>query len=370
MLRLVGRVTSRAGTSVAFVTLEIDADTAVIPVARTGSVEPTRHVYVRGARSPLGWRVADVLAGVPGIEVIVASGDAPADPTLGKFDTIVDVGVADHDLLGRRGANVTAGAHDLLVDADRLRVDRLVVLSSAMVYGALANNPVPITEDAVLRPDTTFVFARQLAAAEEVIEAWRANKPDRAVAILRSAVPIAGDGTSSIARALTAGFGQRFGESSPGAQFVHHDDVATAVALSVERRLDGVYNVAPDGSIPGEQVRALSGQRFRLPVPDRVADVVGALRWRFQRGPIPPGLRSYTREPWIVANDKLRAQGWAPAVTNEQAYVEGTEAKWWTMVTPKRRQEIALGAMIGALVAGAVVGVVIGRRWRRRRAQP
>ena len=61
--------------------------------------------------------------------------------------------------------------------------------------------------------------------------------------------------------------------------------------------------------------------------------------------------------PWIVANDKLRAEGWAPTVTNEQAYVEGTEAKWWTMVTPKRRQEIALGAMIGAIAC---------RRDRRR----
>jgi nucleoside-diphosphate-sugar epimerase len=356
------------------VTVEIDPE-IVAPPSESGDrgvdqPSAVRRVYVRGVRSPLGWRVAEVLAAVPEIEVIVASGDAPADPSLGAVDTIVDVGVADHDLLGRRGASVTAGAQDLLADVDRLGVDRLVVLSSAMVYGALANNPVPITEDAVLRPDTTFVFARQLASAEEVIEAWRSSAPGREVAMLRPAVPIAADGTSSIARALTAGFGQRFGESAPGAQFVHHDDVATAVALAVERRLDGVFNVAPDGSIPGERVRALTGQRLRLPVPDRLADVVGALRWRFQRGPIPPGLRSYTREPWIVANDKLRAEGWVPTVTNEQAYVEGTEAKWWTMVTPQRRQEIALGAMIAAIVAAVVVGVVMGRRWWRRRVRP
>jgi nucleoside-diphosphate-sugar epimerase len=349
---------------------EIGASSSESGDRGVGQPSAVRRVYVRGVRSPLGWRVAEVLGAVPEIEVIVASGDAPADPSLGAVDTIVDVGVADHDLLGRRGASVTAGAQDLLVDVDRLGVDRLVVLSSAMVYGALANNPVPITEDAVLRPDTTFVFARQLASAEEVIEAWRSSAPGREVAMLRPAVPIAADGTSSIARALTAGFGQRFGESAPGAQFVHHDDVATAVALAVERRLDGVYNVAPDGSIPGERVRALTGQRLRLPAPDRLADVVGALRWRFQRGPIPPGLRSYTREPWIVANDKLRTEGWVPTVTNEQAYVEGTEAKWWTMVTPQRRQEIALGAMIGAIVAAVLVGVVMGRRWWRRRARP
>jgi nucleoside-diphosphate-sugar epimerase len=354
------------------VTLQTTADVDVASAIGSDSVgsvsaRPTRRVYVRGVRSPLGWRVADRLSGLAEMEIVVASGDAPADPALGAFDTIVDVGTADHDLLGRRGASVTAGAHDLLVDAHSLGAKRLVVLSSAMVYGALANNPVPLTEAAVLRPDTTFVYARQLAAAEEAIEAWRTDDPDRRVAMLRPAVPIAAAGTSSIARALTAGFGQRFGESAPSAQFVHHDDVAAAVALAVDRDLDGVYNVAPDGSIPGDQVRALSGQRFRLPVPDRVADVLGALRWRFQRGPIPPGLRSYTRDPWIIANDKLRAEGWAPTVTNEQAYVEGTEAKWWTMVTPKRRQEIALGTMVGGLVAIALVGVIMGRRWWHRR---
>jgi hypothetical protein len=54
-------------------------------------------------------------------------------------------------------------------------------------------------------------------------------------------------------------------------------------------------------------------------------------------------------------------------VTNEQAYVEGTEGKWWTMVSPKRRQEIALGAMVIVALAG-VVGVAGAiRRWRRRR---
>lgn len=329
----------------------------------------TRRVYVRGVRGGLGWRVADHLDRLAGVEIVVASGDDPADPVNGRCDTIVDVGLADHDLLGRRGESVTVGANELIVDAHTLGADQLVVVSSAMVYGALANNPVPLTENAVLRPDPTFVYARQLASAEELVEAWRSVGPDHRVAMLRPAIPIAADGTSSLARALTTGLGQRFGESDPGAQFVHHDDVASAVALAVDRRLDGVFNVAPDGSIPGDRVRALTGGRLRLPLPDRLAEVVEALRWRFQRGPIPPGLRPYTREPWIVANDKLRAEGWTPTVTNEQAYVEGTESKWWTMVTPKRRQEIALGVMIsGASVAGLAC-VITARRWWRRRAR-
>ena len=330
--------------------------------------QPRRRVYVRGVRGHLGWRVADELSSLDGFDVVIASGDAPATPDMAPFDTIVDVGVADHDVLGQRGVSVTAGATELLTDAAVLGATHLVVLSSAMVYGAFANNPVPLTEAAVLRPEPSFVYARQLAAAEETIDVWRVAAPGRKVAMLRPAVPIAADGTASLARALTAGYGQPFGDSDPDAQFVHHDDVASAVALAVTDCLDDVFNVAPDGSIPGDRVRALTGHRFRLPLPSQLADVVGRLRWRFQRGPIPPGLRSYTRASWVVANDKLRAAGWVPTVTNEQAYVEGTEAKWWTMVTPKRRQELSLGAMIGGAVVLSVIATVMGRRWWRRRA--
>ena len=184
------------------------------------------RIYVRGARGGLGWCVADRLRQSTSVDVVVAAGDAPAEPSIGHFDTVVDVGLADHDLLGtprrerhRRRRRTARRRRSCSAP------DGLVVVSSAMVYGAIANNPIPLTEEAVLRPDPTFVYARQLASAEALVEEWRTARPGRAVAVLRPAIPLAADGTSSLARALTAGLGQRFGEADPGAQFVHHDDV-------------------------------------------------------------------------------------------------------------------------------------------------
>jgi len=219
----------------------------------------------------------------------------------------------------------------------------------------------------LLRPDVDFPFARQLGAAEQLVDEWRLSVPGRSVTVLRPAIAMAADGTSRLASALAAGMGQRPGEADPPAQFLHLDDLATAVLLAVEQRLDGVYNVAPDGWVAGERVRALAGAVPRVKLPDRLTEVITNLRWRFQRGPIPPGLRSYTRWPWLVANDRLKAAGWLPVVTNEQAYVEGTEAKWWTMVSPKRRQEIALGGLGVVLAIVATVVTLAVRRARARR---
>ena len=329
-------------------------------MAMTHAVDDRREAplrfHVTGAEGHLARRVLALLAD----DARVVDGSATAS------DVVVHLGAGDHDRRARRRENLTDGVAAMLHDATVGGATHIVLVSSAVVYGAYANNPIPLTEDAILRPDVEFVYARQLATVEAMVDRWRRDDPRRAVCVLRPVVALAADGTPSLAAALAAGFGQRLGADDPPAQFLHLDDLASAVVLAVDRRLDGVFNVAPDGWVAGERVRALTGARPRIRLPDKVAASVTALRWRFQRGPIPPGLRSYTQEPWLVANDRLKAHGWTPTVTNEQAYVEGTEARWWTMITPNRRQELTLTGLV-VVAVGATLGVVNLARWLRRR---
>ena len=323
-----------------------------------------------GAAGSLGDRVAELLVGQ---DVVLA--ESLGDDEVIVAGTVVDLGSSDYDTRAARRESATESAASTLAIADRAGATHVVFVSSALVYGAAANNPVPLMEDAALRPDVEFVFARQLASAEELVEQWRLSRKGRTTCILRPAVALAAGDGSTLASALVYGLGRRLAEADPPSQFLHLDDLASAVVLGVGvdaglgggARLDGVFNVAPDGWVPGERVRALSGERPRLALPDRVREVVSGLRWRFTRGPIPPGLLPYTLEPWVISNGRLRAAGWVPTVTNEQTYVESTEAPWWTMVSPKRRQELALGGGVSVLVAVAVVGVVVGRRRLNRR---
>ncbi len=354
---LIGTTTSRVGAS---------------PV---GIVAPMNDlgrgtVVLTGASGVLGTRVERLVAAAghvvvlaDSVEELGAIGPSVAARTL----AVVDLGSSDHDTRAARRESATESAAASLAIADHLGASHVVFVSSAMVYGAASNNPVPLAEDAALRPDVEFVFARQLASAEELVEQWRTACSGRATCVLRPAVSLAAGGGSRLATALVYGFGRRVAEADPPSQFLHLDDLAAAVAVGIGRRLDGVFNVAPDGWVPGERIRALSGERPRFPLPERFAELVAGLRWRFSRGPIPPGLLPYTLHPWVVSNGRLRAEGWRPTVTNEQTYVEGTEAPWWTMVSPKRRQEFALGAGVISLAVAAIVGVVFARRRLSRR---
>jgi len=324
-------------------------------------------VVVTGAGWPLGRRVVERLSSTGDFDVrALKRGEGLAVlEDVSTIDVVVHLAPGDHDALAARGRSAVVGTPELLSSVSSFGASHLVLLSSAMVYGAWPNNPVPLTEDAALRPDFGFAFARQLATVEQLVDDWCRADASRSSCVLRPVPAMAADGTTSLVRALAAGMGGRLGEDDVPAQFLHLDDLADAVVLATTKRLSGIYNVAPDGHVPGSRVRSLWGLAPRLRLPDRVAEVVADLRWRFQRGPIPPGLRPYVRSPWLVSNGKLRAEGWAPRVTNEQAFVEGTNAKWWTMLTPKRRQELALGAMVAIIVA--VVSATAGWILRRRR---
>ena len=54
---------------------------------------------------------------------------------------------------------------------------RFVLLSSATVYGAWANNPVPLTEAATLRPNPELEFAVRAAERERIASDWKDEHP-------------------------------------------------------------------------------------------------------------------------------------------------------------------------------------------------
>ena len=288
-------------------------------------------------------------------------------------DRVIEVNADDHDLKASlEGAaaviQLEGGVEEtraLLDAAAGIGATTVVVLSTATVYGAWPTNPVPLTEDAPLRPNPELDFAVRAAERERLAVEWKADHPGVTVAILRPAIPVAEDGQGWLARAVRAVAAVRpVGPDDPPAQYVHLDDLASAVVLAWRRRLDGPFNVAPDGWIPGDEVRALAGVP-RVRVPDPVARRVAWTRWKLGLSPTPPGLLPYTVHPWVIANDRLKAAGWAPTSTNEEAYVAGHRPAPWATVSPQRRQELALGGAAAALAGVALGATALVRRARR-----
>jgi nucleoside-diphosphate-sugar epimerase len=257
----------------------------------------------------------------------------------------------------------------LLEAAGAVGIRHVVYPSSAMVYGAWPDNPVPLTEAAVLRPNPGFVYAGQKAEVERLLAEWREGHPGVTVAVLRPAASPSAARESWLGRVWRGALPLRVRGASPPVQYLHEDDLAAAVALALRSRLDGVFNVAPDGWISGEEARALA-PGVRLALPAGLVSKLYELGWASGLGDVPPAVLPYTVHPWVVANDRLRAAGWEPEHTSAEALVSASELPAWRAALGRHRQEVVLAATaLGGIVAiGGAVGLL---RWfgrRRRRA--
>ncbi len=339
-------------------------------------------VVITGIETPLGRRVARLAAADPQVEVVGLA----AGPVVGLPDEVavlrldlahddVKPHVEHADVVVHLAQSVphtpTAASDDVAVArrvldaAGDTGVGHVVMLSSATVYGAWANNPVPLTEDATLRPNPGFAFATERAEIERLTAEWRDAHPGSTATILRPARAAGSDHRDWLVRALRPAAAVPENADEPAVQFVDLDDLATACDLARTRRLDGAFNVAPEGSIPGDQVRSLIGAPPKVPLPERAASRLVRWGFRWGLGPTPPELVPYTLHPWVVAADRLRAQGWEPRVSNEEACVEAHDVGAWATMSPRRRQEVALGVAGVGIVGLAVGGVLAVRRWLR-----
>jgi len=344
-------------------------------------------VLVTGAAGALGRQVVALAVADPAVARVVALDRRPlAGLPAGVEVHQVDLGQVDLKpiaegadvivhLAQSTGATATppgeAGDGELarlvLDAASAVGARHVVLLSSATVYGAWANNPVPLTEDAPLRPNPGMPSASEKAELERAAGDWRADHPGATVTLLRPTVTVCSEGNGWLAQALARSTALPVTDDEPPAQFLDVADLAAAVDLARRAHLDGPRNVAPDGWIDGDTVRALAGGAPRLRLPERLAVRLARLRWRWGLASTPPELLPFTVHPWVVANDRLRGEGWEPASSNEEAYVGAHQAGPWATLSPRRRQELALGAA-GLAILGTAAGLVVVARRRSRRA--
>lgn len=239
---------------------------------------------------------------------------------------------------------------------------KLVVASSATAYGAYENNPVPLTEDAPLRPNEGFVYAVCKGEIERRIVEFRREHPDTVVTVFRPAVVLGPTVTNYLADLIVKAPPVGLRDEPSALQFVHEDDVAAALLFALAHDLDGVYNVAADGWMTPDEVRVVTGGRrslVRLP-PDaarRFADRMFAAG----RAPLPASVLPYMRFPWVVDNTRLAHAGFRPRHSNEAALGAATTAR-----AAAARNRPSPAVLVAAGAAAALGAVLLRRRLRRR----
>jgi UDP-glucose 4-epimerase len=144
-------------------------------------------------------------------------------------------------------------------------------------------------------------------------------------------------------------------------QAVHVDDLVSALALAVSNDIPGVFNVAADGWLSQDDVRALLPRSFIPPLPAELLGRVLSRLWSTGLGDVPPTVVPYLVHPWVIANDRLEGMGWRPQHTNEEAILEGLDS----LPPPPSAARYAILAGL-ALTVGTAAGLLLRRRRRKR----
>ncbi|MDA0645253.1 NAD-dependent epimerase/dehydratase family protein [Nonomuraea ferruginea] len=310
----------------------------------------------RGDVQEATWRVIDV-----------------RDPLLANRISDIDVVVhvagdyaLDSDPGERRAYNLRA-AQTVLTASAAARVRRVVVVTSAMVYGAAADNDVPLAEGAPVaaEPDTGVVG--DYLEIEALVRTSLRSHPGLEVTVLRPAA-VVGPGIDTVItrhfespRLLTVkGCAQRW-------QFCHIDDLVSALELAAKGAVTGVAAVGCDGWLEQEQIEELSGiRRFELP-----AGLTFGTAQRLHRLGITPAPATdlhYVVYPWVVDCAALREAGWKPSWTNETAFNQLLELRENRTTVVGRRLPVKEATLTAAGATVAVIGTAaIVRQVRKKR---
>ena len=223
---------------------------------------------------------------VDGVEHVRLDLRAPAIATLiakTRPDTVLhlDVLAAPGQAGGRtamKERNVI-GTMQLLAACQRApSVRRLVVKSSAAVYGCAPRDPAHFTEETQPHRPPHSGYGKDCVEVEEYVRGFARRRPDVSVTVLRFAGHL-GDGVRSpFSDYLALPVLPTMAGFDPRLQFVHIEDVVRALRLAASGAHPGVYNVAGSGSLTLSQLARRLG-KATVPLPRFAAPWLGrALR--------------------------------------------------------------------------------------------
>jgi UDP-glucose 4-epimerase len=186
------------------------------------------------------------------------------------------------------------GTRNVLESSVAVGVQRMIVASSSVVYGAWPDPRGSLLETAAMHPDQGLRYGADKVAVERLCESYQLKNPELHISTLRS-VTIVGPGmTNFISRAfekpvqiLPRGF-------DPSWQFIHEDDCALAFHELLWSQTSGPFNLAADGVVRlSEVIQQLKKTVIRLP--KIFIQTIAEIGWRL-------GLRGISEAPGVLVN--------------------------------------------------------------------
>ena len=317
------------------------------------AAEPRAVVAITGVAGQLGGTLAQLLEQDDRVEKVIGIDIRPADLSLSKMHfvrrDITEPGLdelfraegvsriahfaflleAIHDH-GRAHHIDVGGSRQVLQAAAAVRAAKVVFASSSVVFGAHADNPLPIPEDHTRRPHPRIQYTADKVEVEDLCLAFQKEHPETGVVILRPVTIVGPRMSNFISRFLGSPVVVAPRGYNPPWQFVHEVDCARAAQVMLFNDLSGTFNLGADGTVQLYELLAEGTQRVvRFPL--WLLKIYANLFWflRVKRlSEINGPQVDYLCHPPILDNSKLKREaGFAFRFTSREAIEEFLKAR-------------------------------------------
>ena len=225
-----------------------------------------------------------------------------------QFDTVLHLGRLGHSpMTGNINKRIDinlVGTNTILELAQKFHCKKVVILSTHHVYGAHADNPMFIREDAPLRGSFKYPELRDVVEMDQMCTNWMwKNQQHVETIVLRPCNIIGPQIKNSITQYLRTPLAPLPVDYNPMFQFIHEFDMANIVVESAEKLKTGVYNVAGDDVVSlSEAVEIIEVKKLKMPilVVEQLAKIMTPM-WKF-----PHYLISYLKFPATLDNSEIK----------------------------------------------------------------
>src|ERR1700677_2262242 len=247
----------------------------------------------------------------------------------GDIEAVVHLGVM-HDPRASAAEHHSwnvAGFTKLLEYVSQFRIPKLVVLSSANVYGPQPSNPQFLTEEAPLLGGQNFSDIRDLVEVDMLAQSFFWKLPETETVILRP-VHILGNVHNAPSNFLRLDPVVTVMGFDPMVQVVHQADVVHAIELALRPGIRGIFNVAGPEPMPLSRYIRMLG-RQRISVPYSLARIVMGRMWSLRLTTFPAPELDHIRYVCMVDDSRSRqVLGFAPRMSLEQTVQSVDEGRW------------------------------------------
>jgi len=204
------------------------------------------------------------------------------------------------------------GFQRLLEYAWQYEVPKIIVLSSANVYGARPDNPQFLDEDAPLLGSESFSAVRDLVEVDMLAQSFFWKRPAIETVILRP-VHILGAVRNAPSNYLRQNVVPTLLGFDPMVQVIHQDDLVQAIVLALRPGVRGIFNVAGPAPAPLSRIIDLTG-RSRLALPHALFRMTLSRLWRLGATSFPAPELDFIRYLCMVDDSRARREiGFVPA---------------------------------------------------------